>query len=128
MMLDKAGVLVGFHTDDGVTDSRLFLRSAALAVRAGLPREKALYGMTIANARMLDLDKRVGSLEAGKDADFILLSGDPLSIYSHVLETWVEGKKVFDRSDPKDYTYAVGGFGASQGDSFLDEDDEQEGR
>ena len=40
---------------------------------------------------MLDLDERVGSLEPGKDADFVVLSGDPLSVYTHVLETWVEG-------------------------------------
>ena len=111
-ILEKAGVLVGLHTDDPVTDSRLLLRSAALAVRGGMSREKALYAVTMANARILDLDSRVGSLEAGKDADFIILSGDPLSVYSHVLETWVEGKKVFDRSDPKDKTYAVGGVGA----------------
>jgi imidazolonepropionase-like amidohydrolase len=113
-VLEKAGVLVGFHTDDGITDSRLFLRSAALAVRNGMSREKALYGLTMANAIMLDLQDRVGSLEAGKDADFVILSGDPLSVYAKVLETWVEGKKVFDRSDPKDLLYAVGGYGASR--------------
>jgi imidazolonepropionase-like amidohydrolase len=113
-VLEKAGVLVGFHTDDGITDSRLFLRSAALAVRNGMSREKALYGLTMANAIMLDLQDRVGSLEAGKDADFVVLSGDPLGVYTKVLETWVEGKKVFDRSDPKDLLYAVGGYGASR--------------
>jgi imidazolonepropionase-like amidohydrolase len=111
--LEKAGVLTGFHTDDYITDSRLFLRSAGLAVRNGMSREKALYGMTMAGAIMLDLDKRVGSLETGKDADFIVLSGDPLSVYTHVLQTWVEGKKVFDRSDPKDYLIATGGYGAT---------------
>jgi imidazolonepropionase-like amidohydrolase len=112
-ILDKAGVLVGFHTDDSVTDSRFFIRSAALAVRAGMPREKALYGLTMANARILDLQDRVGTLEPGKDADLVILSGDPLSTYTHVLETWVEGNKVFDRSDPKDKLYAAGGDGAS---------------
>lgn len=119
--LEKAGALVGFHTDDSITDSRWFLRSAGLAVRAGMSREKALYGLTMANAIMLNLDARVGSLEAGKDADFIVLSGDPLSVYTNVLQTWVEGKKVFDRSDPKDYLIAVGGFGAgADGDLDLD--------
>jgi len=121
--LDKAGVLVGFHTDDGITDSRWFLRSAGLAVRAGLSREKALYGMTMANAIILDLQDRVGSLEKGKDADFIILSGDPLSVYTHVLETWVEGKKVFDRSDPKDHLIAVGGVGAGV-DRFMEDDED----
>lgn len=110
--LEKTGAMVGFHTDDYITDSRLFLRQAALAVRAGMSREKALYGMTMAGATMLDLQDRIGSLEVGKDADFIVLSGDPLSVYSHVLQTWVDGKKVFDRDNPADYLIAVGGFGA----------------
>jgi imidazolonepropionase-like amidohydrolase len=113
-ILDNAGALVGFHTDDYITDSRLFLRSAALAVRAGLSREKALYGLTMAGARMLDLAARIGSLETGKDADFIVLSGDPLSVYTKVLETWVEGVRVFDRSRPEDLLYAVGGYGAGR--------------
>ena len=112
MVLEKAGVLVGFHTDDPITDSRLFLRSAGYAVRAGMSRTAALAGLTIANAKILGLQERVGSLEAGKDADFILLSGDPLSVYTHVLETWVDGKKVFDRADPNDHLWAVGGRGA----------------
>ncbi len=113
MALEQAGALVGFHTDDGITDSRLFFRQAALAVRAGMSRKKALYGLTMAGAIMLDLQDRVGSLEAGKDADFILLSGDPLSVYTKVEQTWVDGVKVFDRADPKDRLYAVGGYGAS---------------
>ncbi|MEP6849844.1 MAG: amidohydrolase family protein [Acidobacteriota bacterium] len=121
--LEKAGVLTGFHTDDPITDSRWLLRSGGIAVRAGMSREKALYALTMANARILDLGDRVGSLEKGKDADFILLSGDPLSVYSHVLETWVEGKKVFDRSNPKDYLVAVGGYGASN-DKYVDDDEE----
>ncbi len=111
--LEKAGALVGFHTDDGITDSRWFLRSAGLAVRAGMSREKALYGMTMAGAIMLDMQDRVGSLEAGKDADFLVLSGDPLSIYTHVEQTWVEGKKVFDRANAADYIFATGGKGAT---------------
>ena len=110
--LEKAGALVGFHTDDSITDSRWLLRSGGLAVRAGMSRDKALYALTMAGAIMLDMRDRVGSLEAGKDADFIVLSGDPLSVYTNVLQTWVEGRKVFDRSDPKDHLIAVGGKGA----------------
>jgi imidazolonepropionase-like amidohydrolase len=111
-VLERAGVLVGFHTDDWINDSRLFLRSAALSVRAGMSREAALKAMTLAGAVMLDLEARIGSLVPGKDADFILLSGDPLSVYTQVLETWVEGEKVFDRKEPKDRLMAVGGYGA----------------
>lgn len=125
--LDRAGVLVGFHTDDYITDSRLFLRSAALAVRAGMPRERALYAMTMAGARMLDLQDRVGSLEAGKDADFIILSGDPLSVYTKVMETYVEGVRVFDRNNPQDRLFAVGGYGAGRDQQLhLDGEEDKE--
>jgi len=125
-VLDKAGVVVGFHTDDYITDSRIFLRSAGLAVRAGLPRDKALYAMTMAGARMLGLDSRVGSLESGKDADFIVLSGDPLSVYTHVEQTWVEGRKVFDRAAPEDRLVATGGYGMGR-DATLETDGDDDG-
>ncbi|HPF37384.1 MAG TPA: amidohydrolase family protein [Phycisphaerae bacterium] len=114
-VLEKAGVPVAFHTDDPITDSRLFLRSAALAVRAGMSREKALAALTIEGAKMLELDQRIGTLTPGKDADFIVLDGDPLSVYTHVRRTYVEGKLVFDRDNPQDDLYAVGGYGAGEG-------------
>jgi imidazolonepropionase-like amidohydrolase len=118
--LEKAGIVVAFHTDDPITDSRLFLRSAAFGVRGGMSREKALEALTLAGARMLDLDNRIGSLKPGKDADFIILSGDPLSVYTHVQQTWVEGQKVFDRSNPEDHKYAVGGYGVFRPDVAYD--------
>lgn len=108
--LERAGASVAFHTDDYITDSRLFLRSPALAVRNGMSREAALRAVTLEGARMLDLGDRIGSLVEGKDADFIVLSGDPLSVYTHVEETWVDGRKVFDLADPEDRAYAVGGW------------------
>ena len=119
-VLDDAGVKVAFHTDDWITDSRLFMRSAALAVRAGMNRDKAIAGLTLAGAEMLGLGDRIGSLTVGKDADFAILNGDPLSVYSRVLETWVEGKKAFDLSKPEDQLYAEGGMKAgSDLDPFL---------
>lgn len=123
-VLDSAGVLVAYHTDDGITDSRLLLRSAALGVRAGMSRQRALEALTIAGARMLDLDNRVGTLEPGKDADFLVLSGDPFSTYAHVEETWVEGQRVFDRANPEDHRFATGAFRLMPMEAGHHDDDE----
>ena len=112
--LERAGVNVGFHTDDYISDSRLFMRMAALGVRAGMTRKTALRALTLAGAEMLDLDDRIGTLERGKDADFVILSGDPFSVYTRVQETWVEGVKRFDIDDSDDRAVAEGGFGALQ--------------
>jgi imidazolonepropionase-like amidohydrolase len=118
-ILERAGVDVAFHTDDYITDSRLLLRMGAFGVRSGMSRDAALEALTLAGARMLGLAERVGSLERGKDADFVILSGDPFSVYSRVLETWVEGRKVFDLDDPEDREIAEGAFGAMQPSSAL---------
>ena len=110
--LEKRGVLTAFHTDDPINDSRWFLRSAGLAVRAGMSRQKALEAVTIAGAEMMDQADSTGSLTTGKKADFVILNGDPLSVYTRVLETHVEGRKVFDLANAKDRLWAEGGFGA----------------
>jgi imidazolonepropionase-like amidohydrolase len=110
--LANLGVVTAIHTDDPITDSRWLLRSAALSVRGGMTREKALEAVTLAGAKLLGLEARTGSLEAGKDADFAILSGDPLSIYTRVQQTWVDGEKVFDLSRPEDQLMADGGYGA----------------
>ena len=108
--LEQRGVPVSLHTDDAITDSRLFLRSAGLAVRAGMSEEAALKALTLAGAEQMHLEGRVGSLEVGKDADFVVLSGPPLSVYTLVEQTWVEGTKVFDRANAMDERYAEGGW------------------
>ncbi|MEP5939222.1 MAG: amidohydrolase family protein [Erythrobacter sp.] len=114
--LERAGVLTSLHSDDPVVDSRMMRRQAGLAVRGGMSRDGALRALTINGAKQLGLDDRIGSLETGKDADIIVLDGDPLSIYTKVLETWVEGKLVFDMSNPEHAPFATGGYGtASQG-------------
>jgi imidazolonepropionase-like amidohydrolase len=109
-ILDKAGVKVAVNTDDYINSSRFLLREAALTIRGGLSETTALRALTINGAEMLDLQSRVGTLEPGKDADFVVLSGNPFSVYTKVLETWIEGEKVFDRSRPEDLRYATGGF------------------
>src|SRR5207253_1758162 len=109
-VLDKAGVTVAINTDDFITESRFFLRTGAIAVRGGMSEDAALRALTINPARMLHLEDRVGSLEPGKDADFVVLSGPPYSIYTQVLETYIDGVRVFDRSRQKDWAYQAGGF------------------
>jgi imidazolonepropionase-like amidohydrolase len=113
-ILDKAGIKVAINTDDSVTESRFYLRTGAIAVRGGLPEDAALRALTIHGAQMLHLEDRVGSLEKGKDADFVVLSGPPFSVYTQVLETWIDGVKRFDRSRPKDWPYYAGGFALNE--------------
>lgn len=109
-LLAAAGVDVSLNTDDLITDSRLLLRTAAMAVRAGLTPERALEALTLAPARQLGLAERIGSLEPGKDADLVVLSGEPFDVDTQVLETWVEGERVYDASNPGHRAYALGGW------------------
>lgn len=88
-ILQKAGVKVAINTDDSITESRFFLRTGAIAVRGGMTEDEALKALTINGARMLHLDHRLGSLAQGKDADFVVLSGAPFSVYTQVLETYI---------------------------------------
>ncbi len=108
--LEKAGVKIAIHTDDNINSSRFLLREAAMAIRGGLSEETALKALTINGAEMLDLQNRVGTLEPGKDADLVVLSGDPFSVYTKVPQTWIEGQKVYDHSVPADAEYYSGGY------------------
>src|SRR5206468_298576 len=97
-VLDKAGVMLAINTDDYITESRFFLRTGAIAVRGGLSEAAALRALTLNPAKMMHLDDRLGSLAPGKDADFVVLSGPPFSGYTQVLETYIDGVRVYDRS------------------------------
>jgi len=108
--LAKAGVKVLVNTDDPVTESRFLLRTTAIAVRGGLDEETALKAITLHGAEVMRLDHRIGSLEEGKDADFVVLSGPPFSVYCRVLETYIDGKRVFQLADSKERLYQTGGF------------------
>jgi hypothetical protein len=97
-LMRERGVLVSFNSDSDELARRLNWE-AAKAVRYGnVPPAEALAFVTINPARQLGIEKRVGSLEAGKDADFVIWSGDPLSTATIALETWIDGKKYFDRT------------------------------
>jgi len=109
-ILDKAGIKVAINTDDFITESRFFLRTGAIAVRGGMPEDHALRALSLHPAQMLHLEDRLGSLAKGKDADFVVLSGAPFSVYTQVLETYIDGVRVFDRSQQKQWAYQAGGF------------------
>jgi hypothetical protein len=64
----------------------------------GVPPDEAIKFVTLNPAKSLEIDQRVGSLEVGKDADFAIWSGNPLSPYSMCEQTWIEGRKYFDRA------------------------------
>ena len=116
MILDKAGVTVTINTDDAITESRFYLRTGAIAVRGGMSESAALKAITINAAKVMHLDHRLGSLEKGKDADFAILSGAPFSVYTQVLATYIDGKKVFDVET--DRAYQTGGFALPAGEKL----------
>jgi imidazolonepropionase-like amidohydrolase len=94
----QKGVLVSYNSDSSELARRMNLEAAKAVRYGGVPEEEALRFVTINPARQLRVDARVGSLEPGKDADFAIWSGHPLDTTSLCLETWIEGRKYFDRA------------------------------
>src|SRR5258708_345709 len=98
-IMQKRGVVVSFNSDSDELARRLNLEDAK-AVRWGdLKDEEAIKFNTINPAIQLRIDKHTGSLEPGKDADFVIWSGHPLSVYTVAEQTWVDGVKEFDRAE-----------------------------
>jgi imidazolonepropionase-like amidohydrolase len=97
LMRDR-GVLVAFNSDSSELARRLYTEAAKAVKYGGTPEAEALKFVTINPARQLRIDPRIGSLEPGKDADFAIWSRAPLDSRAICLQTWIEGKKYFDRS------------------------------
>ena len=95
-LLHQAGVLTSFNSDSNELATRLNTEAAKAVKYGGLPEEEALKFVTINPAKQLRIDDRVGSLEPGKDADFVIWNGHPLSSFSHAEQTWIDGRKYFD--------------------------------
>jgi len=92
------GVLTSFNSDSDELARRMNLEAAKAVRYGGVPEEEALRFVTLNPARQLGIADRVGSLEPGKDADFVLWSDHPLSSSAVCLETWIDGRKYFDRA------------------------------
>ncbi len=98
-LMNKAGVLTSINSDSGEMMRRLFEEAAKSVRYAGMDRVEALKLVTLNGALQLGLGDRLGSIEVGKDADLVLLNGDPLSSLSRVEWTMVEGELQFQRRD-----------------------------
>jgi imidazolonepropionase-like amidohydrolase len=92
--LAAAGVEIGIITDHPVVPIDLLQVQAALAVKEGLDAAAALRAVTLTPARVIGVDDRVGSLEAGKAATMCVWSGDPLDVRSRVEAAWIDGRPV----------------------------------
>jgi imidazolonepropionase-like amidohydrolase len=91
------GVVVSFNSDSDELARRLATEAAKAVRYGGMSEEAALELVTINPAIQLGIDHRTGSLEPGKDADFVIWNGHPLSTYSRAEQTWVDGRRYFDR-------------------------------
>ncbi len=104
-IVDRAGARAIVHSDDPSGSQRL-TQEAAKAMAAGnvagipITEEQAIRWITINPAWSLGLDDRIGSLAPGKNADLVLWSGNPFSVYSRPEKVWVDGAMLYDRLDP----------------------------
>lgn len=105
-LLSEAGVPAILHTDDDM-DVQLMNQNAARAMYAGraagieITRDEALRWITANPAWALGIDDRVGTIETGKNADVVIWSGDPFSVYTHADQVFIDGALVYDRFDAR---------------------------
>jgi hypothetical protein len=97
-LMQKTGVNVAINSDDAEMARRLNQEAAKSVKYAGMSEEEALKMVTLNPAKMLHVADRVGSIKEGKDADIVVWSDNPLSIYAKSEHTIVDGAVVFDRA------------------------------
>ena len=98
-MMRAAGVVVSFNSDDNELARRLNTEAAKAVKYGGVPEDEALKFVTLNPAKQLRIDDRVGSLEPGKDGDFVIWSASPLSTYARAEQTWIDGRRYFSLED-----------------------------
>lgn len=100
-VLAKAGVMVSITTDHPVSLIQSLPLCVGLSVKQGLPLEEGYRAMTIHAARICGVDSRIGSIEAGKDADIAVFDGNPMEIFTNTLMTIIDGKIVYQNKEIK---------------------------
>jgi len=100
-LLHKAGVTVAINSDDAEMARRLNQEAAKTIKYGGVSEEDALKMITLNPAKLLHLDNQIGSLKVGKDADIVIWSDHPLSVYTKAEKTFIEGAKYYDLDDLK---------------------------
>ena len=96
-LMTRRGVLVSVNSDDAEEATHLNQEAAKSMKFGGLSHDEALKLVTLNPAIQLGIDKRVGSIDAGKDADLVIYNHDPLSAYAVVQKTLIDGRVYFDR-------------------------------
>lgn len=94
-IMHDIGVVVSFNSDSDELARRMNTEAAKAVRYGGIEPQEALKFVTLNPAKQLRIDHRTGSLERGKDGDFVIWSGDPLSTYSICEQTWIEGAQYF---------------------------------
>ncbi len=97
-LMHNRGALVSFNSDSSDLARRMNLEAAKAVKYGGLSEAEALKFVTLNPAKQLRIDQYVGSLEKGKHADFVIWSDNPLSTRAVCEQTWIDGKKYFDRA------------------------------
>jgi imidazolonepropionase-like amidohydrolase len=95
-LMHKAGVVTSFNSDSDELARHLNTEAAKAVKYGGLSETEALKFVTLNPAKQLQIDARTGSLEVGKDADFVIWNTSPLSTFSRAEQTWIEGRRYFD--------------------------------
>jgi imidazolonepropionase-like amidohydrolase len=96
-IMTKRGVVVSVNSDDAAEATHLNQEAAKSMKFGGLTHDEALKLVTINPAMQLGIDKQVGSIEVGKDADLVIYDHDPLSAYAVAQKTIIDGRVLFDR-------------------------------
>jgi imidazolonepropionase-like amidohydrolase len=100
-IMHDIGVTVAYNSDDAEMARRLNQEAAKAVKYGGVSEEEAFKFVTLNPAKLLHIDDRVGSIKAGKDADIVLWTDNPMSIYARVIQTYVDGICYFDAETDK---------------------------